>query len=285
MLDAVRLRAWPFPEVVQSYDVRDALLYALSIGLGEDPVDPGQLRFAYEQGGAAFPTLPVVLATPGPWVADPATGITRRLVVHAGEHLEIHRPIPLAATVRARTELLDIADKGAGRGALITVRRTIADQGRGHALATVTTSIFCRADGGFGGTPGSTVTAQPMPDGQPDHVVEMPTSRQAALLYRLNGDWNPLHADPAAARQGGFDRPIAHGLLTFGVVAHAVLRCCCGYAPEGLRAFGLRFTGPVLPGETIRVEIWRSGAQARFRAWAAERSAKVIDQGTATLNA
>ena len=248
-----------FDEVRQSYDHRDTILYALGVGVSMDPMDEDQLRFTYEEGLAPLPTMAVVLATPGFWVKEPDTGVDWVKVLHGEQELEIHKPLPAAATVTATTKVTDIIDKGADRGALILQERTVTDAETGEKLATLTSTTFARGDGGFGGPTEGGRPVHMLPEREPDLACDLPTLPQAALIYRLSGDYNPLHADPKVARAAGFEAPILHGLGTLGIAGHAILKSCCDYRPEGFRSLALRFSAPVYPGETIRTEMWRDG--------------------------
>jgi len=170
-----------------------------------------------------------------------------------------------------------LVDKGAGRGALLFSEKRLTDAATGALLATTGATTFLRGDGGFGGASGPVPPPHPMPAGAPETTIELPTRPEQALLYRLNGDDNPLHADPAVAARAGFPRPILHGLCTLGVVTHALLRARgYGAAPRRLQ---LRFSAPVFPGETIRTNIWPDGS---FRARVVERDVVVIDHGLMT---
>jgi acyl dehydratase len=282
-LDCARLMDWPFAEVEQTYTAKDSILYALGVGYGADPLDARQLRFAYEKNQRAVPTMAVVLAGPGFWVREPGTGITWQKYLHGEQQIIWHRPLPPAATVTACTKVTGIIDKGEGRGALITVERTLKDKATGADLATLSNTGFARADGGFGGPAGQQPAPHALPDRPADLHCDLPTLPQSALLYRLTGDPNPLHADPDVAAAGGFKAPILHGLCTLGVAGHAVLRCCCGYDPARLKSLKLRFSSPVYPGETIRTEIWQDSSVVSFRATAVERGAVVLNNGRAEI--
>ena len=284
MIDTNRLLNWAFDERVQTYTERDTILYALSVGLGGDPLDPSQLKFVYERDLAALPTMAMILGWPGLWFSDPATGIDAANVVNGGQELVLHAPIPVSGTVRSQTRVTGLIDRGAGRGAIIQLERMITDQANGTHMATVRTTLICRNDGGFDGPTGEAPAAPKFPERQPDHVVELPTLLQAHLLYRLNGDHHPLHVDPAFARSVGFARPILHGLGTFGVAGHALLKAACGYEPRRLTAMGARFSAPFYPGETLSVEIWQDGSKLVYRAWVRARNAKVLDSGHATVD-
>jgi acyl dehydratase len=279
MIDYQKLMDWHFAPITQTLTRKDCILYALGLGLGGDPLNEAQLRFVYEEGLVAFPTMAVVLAYPGFWVKDPATGIDWVRVVHGEQAITLHRPLPVEGTLVGRTRVTGIVDKGAGKGAVLYSERAISDAETGELYATLAMSTFCRGDGGFGGPPGPSWPVHKLPDRAPDASCDLPTLPQQALIYRLSGDWNPLHADPAVARAAGFDRPILHGLSTLGVAGHALLKLCCGYDPSRFKSLVLRFSAPVFPGETIRTEIWRDGQTVSFRARAVERDVVVLNNG------
>ncbi|WP_339951032.1 MaoC/PaaZ C-terminal domain-containing protein [uncultured Albimonas sp.] len=282
--DADVIKTWPFEEVRQTYSVRDAIIYALGIGMGMDPLDEQQLDYLWEEGDfRVVPTMAVVLAGPGFWVRDPRSGVDWRKVLHGEQGIELFRPLPAGGTVSATTRVTDVLDKGADKGALIYVERTLRDVATGEALARLTSTSFARGNGGFGGASGPQPPAARIPDAPPDEVCDLPTSRRAALLYRLSGDDNPLHISPSVARAGGFEQPILHGLCTLGVAGHAILRTCCGYDHTRLKSLKLRFSRPVYPGETIRTEIWRRDDEVLFRARSVERDLIVLDNGRAVV--
>ena len=275
---------WHFDEVVEGYTTKDSIIYALSLGFGFNPSDPDELKYVYENGLQTFPTMPVVLGHPGPWMTNPETGIDVVKVLHGEQHLEIHKALPAAGTIVAQNKVVDVVDKGADKGALIISERKLYEQTSGDLLCTQTSVIFARGNGGFGGP----VTASPkphaLPDRDPDARVDIPTSTQAALLYRLNGDYNPLHADPAFAKKAGFKAPILHGLASYGVAARAVLKSLEPADSSRLNSFGLRFSAPVYPGETIRTEVWRDGNEVSFRARVLERDVIALNNGKAIIN-
>jgi acyl dehydratase len=182
-----------------------------------------------------------------------------------------------------RTKIVEVIDKGAGKGALLLTERKITDKATGAPIATVTQTIFCRGDGGFGGPPRQSPQPHPIPTRAPDAVCDFGTRPEMALIYRLSGDYNPLHAEPAAAKAAGFDRPILHGLGTFGVSGHALLKTVCGYDPARLKSFSCRFSAPVFPGETIRTEMWRDGPIVSFRARVVGRDVIAINHGRAEV--
>ena len=279
-----KLLALKIPDVEHSYGPKDCMLYALGVGLGLDPVDEGQLAFVYEKHLKALPTMAVVIGYPGFWAKELDTGIDWVKVV-AGEHsLELHRPLPPSGTVRSRTRVLDVVDKGTGKGAIVYSERTIDDKASGARIATIVQTTFCRGDGGFGGPPRETRPVHPIPERAPDLTCDLPTRPESALIYRLSADPNPLHVDPAVAKAAGFPRPILHGLATFGVAGHAILKSLCDYDPARLATIAGRFSAPVFPGETIRTELWRDGKVVSFRARVVERDVIALNNGRAELN-
>ncbi|HEX7389911.1 MAG TPA: MaoC/PaaZ C-terminal domain-containing protein, partial [Acidiphilium sp.] len=262
------------------------ILYALSTGLGHDPLDARQLDFVdHHRALRALPWMAVVLGHPGFWLSDPRTGIDAVRVVHGEQGIECFRPLPVEGEIVGRTRITGLVDKGKGRGALLYSEKQVTDAASGERLAITRSTTFLRGDGGFGGSSASpSPPPRPVhstPETPPDFTVDLPTRPEQALLYRLNGDDNPLHADPAFAARAGFPRPILHGLCTLGVVAHALLRALGDYDTGSFQSLALRFSAPVLPGETIRTEIWRSGA---FRALVPERDTVVVTNGHAIFH-
>jgi len=282
-LDPDKLLALDIPDVEHSYGPKDCILYALGVGLGQDPLDEDQLAFVYEKTLKVLPTFPVVQGYSPYTLRRPELGITWTHVVHGEHAVRVHEPIAPQGTVLGRSRILDVIDKGAGKGALIYSERRIIDKASGKLLATINQTTFCRADGGFGGDKRETPAPHPIPERAPDIVCDLPTRPETALIYRLSGDVNPLHAEPAFARTGGYPRPILHGLATFGVAGHALLKSACGYDPARLTAMAGRFSAPVFPGETIRTEIWRDGTIASFRARVVERDVIAINNGRAEI--
>jgi acyl dehydratase len=285
-IDYQKLKNWPFRDVEHSYRAKDTMLYALGLGYGADPLDRDQLRFVYEEGLKALPTMAVVLAHAGQWSKDPETGINWKLLLHGEQGLVVHKLLPAAGTVIGSTVIEEIVDKGRDKGALIYSRREIRDKETGDLLASLASTSFLRGDGGFGGPSGPTKPVHQLPERAPDMVCDLATLPQAALIYRLSGDYNPLHADPAVAKVGGFERPILHGLCTYGVAGHALLKLVCGYDPAKLKRMDVRFSSPVYPGETIRTEIWREGGgKVGFRSKVVERDVVVLNNGYAEVAA
>jgi acyl dehydratase len=265
----------------QRYTMRDTLLYALGLGAGLAAAgDANCLRFVYEKNLAALPTMATILAYPGFWAQDPKYGITWRKLLHRDQSIEIHGEIPTAGDVRGEMTIDEIYDRGAEKGALLCFSRRIFNLASGELLATVRQVNVLRADGGFGGPPDRTPAGQAAPDRPPDQVARLRTSVDQALVYRLSGDMNPLHADPEVAAAAGFEKPILHGLASFGVVGLAVVCRLCGYDPSKIRRMDARFSSPVYPGETLEVSIWRlAEGAAALEARALDRDITVIRNG------
>jgi acyl dehydratase len=205
--------------------------------------------------------------------------------VNGEQSVTLHRPIAPQGTVIGRSKILEIIDKGVGKGALIYTERQVTDKASGALIASVRQTTFCRADGGFGGPKHESPPVHQIPERKADLVCDLPTRPEMAMIYRLSGDRNPLHIDPVVAKVAGFQRPILHGLATFGVVCHALLKSVCGYDPTRVTLFGGRFSAPVFPGETIRTEIWRDGAVTSFRAHVVERNVVAMNNGRAEIRA
>jgi len=277
-----KIMAMQVPPVEQTYGPKDCMLYALGVGLGHDPMNEDELAFVYEKNLKVLPTMATVLGYGGSWARE--AGIDQVKVVNGEQGFTLHRPLKTKGTLIGQTRILEVVDKGVGKGALIFSEREVTDKATGELIATVSQTAFCRGDGGFGGPPRSAPTpTHPIPDRAPDFTCDLSTRPEAALIYRLSGDYNPLHAEPAFARAAGFERPIFHGLGTFGVSGHALLKTLCGYDPSRLISFGCRFSAPVFPGETIRTEIWRDGAIVSFRARVIGRDVVAINNGRAEV--
>ncbi|MAZ02762.1 MAG: 3-alpha,7-alpha,12-alpha-trihydroxy-5-beta-cholest-24-enoyl-CoA hydratase [Sneathiella sp.] len=282
-IDYDKLTNWKFDEIEQTYTYKDSILYALGVGVSMDPLDMDQLRFTYEEDLLALPTMSVVLAYPGFFLKQPEFGVDWVKVLHGEQGIKIHKTLPAEGTVIGTTKITEIIDKGEGKGALMYSTREIHDKASGDLLATLSSTTFCRGDGGFGGPKIEAPKPHTLPERDPDSVVELATLDQAALIYRLSGDFNPLHADPRVATAAGFKAPILHGLCSLGVAGHAILKQACGYDPSKLKAFNLRFTSPVYPGETIVTEMWHDGNITSFRCKVKERDLVVLNNGYAEI--
>jgi acyl dehydratase len=286
-IDYNTLKNWPFKDIEHEYTPRDVMLYNLGVGYGSSPLDPDELAFVYEKDLRVAPTFAVVLGFPGFWAKDSRSGIDWVRMLHGEQTLHIHKPLPTSATVIGRSRIARIVDKGVGKGALVLIERKVSDKATGELLATIEQLNFCRGDGGYsaGGDPSdeAPTSPPPVPERAADALCDLPTRPEIALIYRLSGDDNPLHVDPEIARGAGFERPILHGLATWGVAANAVLRTTCDSDPTRLALFRGRFTAPVYPGETIRTEIWRAGNAVHFCSRVLERDVVVLNNGYAEL--
>jgi acyl dehydratase len=279
-IDIDKLMRFQIPAGRQRITPEAIALYALSVGLGRDPLDPHQLAYVDPlRGPAVMPSMVLTMAHPGFWLADPQSGVDPEAVLHASQSFAILEEPPRSGLVESRSRITGVFDKGVGRAALVHAETELYAES-GAPFARLERVVFVRDGGGFGGQPAPAQARAGTPDTAPDHVVDLATDPAQALLYRLNGDLNPLHSDPAVAARAGFAAPILHGLCTMGVVCHAVLAARAGYRAESLRALRLRFRAPVVPGETIRTEIWSDG---RFRALVPSRGTVVVDEGFAEL--
>jgi acyl dehydratase len=263
------------------------MLYALGLGFGHDPMDEAQLPFIFEKGLKALPTMACVLGHSGALMRERLPDLDWVKVVHGEQSIRLHRSLPPAATVVGQSRIVDVIDKGAGKGAILVTERVLTDKASGERLATLTQSTFARGDGGFGGPRRESPPPHVLPERTPDIVCDIATRPEMALIYRLSGDYNPLHAEPAFARAAGFPRPILHGLGTFGVAGRAILQSLCGYDPARLVAVQGRFSAPVFPGETIRTEMWQEGSQegssVSFRCRVNARDVVAITNGRAEV--
>jgi acyl dehydratase len=290
MIDYRSLRERSFPVIEHRYTAEDSMRYALALGLGDDPGDELLLPFVTDTRPGwpwALPTMAVVLGFPGSWMQEASTGIDFARIVHGEETLELFHPLPAAGTVRAHHRVTRIVDKGPGRGATISYDKDLIDAASGVLLARVTHTTFARGDGGFSARDGLSdeplPAPAPLPTRAPDQVCELDTLPQQALLYRLCADRNPLHADPVVARAAGFERPILHGLCTYGIAGRVLLAQRCGNDPRRLQRLHARFSAPVYPGERLRFELFDEGATLRFRVLAVQRDKLVLDHGEARV--
>src|SRR5215467_5801805 len=252
-MDPDKVRNWKFRTVEHSYTERDTILYALGLGCGAEASDAEDLKYVYEKGLVALPTMAVVLASPGNWLGSKESTVDYTKVLHGEQYLTLHRPLPSSGTVVGQGRIVDLLDKGKDKGAVLYAERTIADKATGALIATLTSAAMLRGDGGFGGKTGPQPQPHPLPESPPPTRVDIKTHINSALIYRLSGDWNPLHADPQVAKAGGFKAPILHGLCTYGVAGRAVVRACRCASPRpfiparpsarksGLRAIAFRF--------------------------------------------
>lgn len=282
-MDLERIRSLSFKGISQSYTARDTILYALGLGYGQDPLDEAELAFVYEEQLKAVPSMCSILCHPGFWARQPEFGIDWVKLLHAEQAFTLHAPMPAAGTLVGDIQVVGVEDKGAEKGAILHQEKRLVTE-EGALVATVRTTLYLRANGGQGEFGESVPAAPTLPDRAPDRTVSLITSPRAALIYRLSGDWNPLHADPEVARRAGFDRPILHGLCTFGMACRAILSAYCNEDPERLTSMFVRFSRPVFPGETIIFEFFEEADGLRFRAKVRERDLTVLDRCSAQVS-
>ncbi len=265
-----------------SYSDSDTMLYALCVGMGRDPMHPKELPYVYEQGGrpSTMPTLATVL-TPDMFPQD--LGWDYSQVLHSEQRMQLYRPLPAAADLLINKRVVDAFDRGASRGALILLEAEGRLASDDTVLFTVGSTVLARGDGGFGGPSGKGPAPHRAPRREPDLSCDIGTRSDQALFYRLTGDRNPLHADPTAARAVGFERPILHGLCTFGVACKAVLQTICDYDYTLIEQFDGRFSSPVMPGDTITTDMWQDGNIISFQCTVRERDVVVLRNGKCTL--
>lgn len=261
-----------------TYTDRETMLYALGVGMGRDPMDATELKYVYETPDMrTVPTMATVIAW-GQRTLSKAD-LNWIMIVHGEQRLTLHKPLPAAATIVANGKVVGAYDKGADKGALIVSETEIFDKASGDKLCTLGSTIFARGDGGFGGPTDGAPVPHEVPTRAPDMSCELETRADQALLYRLSGDRNPLHADPAFAKAAGFPRPILHGLCTYGTACRAVLKAAADYDHTKIKAFDVRFSAPVFPGETIITDMWKDGDVLSFQCRLKERDATVIKNG------
>lgn len=268
--DAERLRRWSVPEVCQKLTRRDTVLYALSTGFGDNPVEPDVLKYVdpAAEDLMASPSMALVLAYPGFWLANPTLGIDATRLLHVGQSITLYRPLPVEGEVTGRVVVLDVTDRGAGRGTLVTSERMLLLANR--PLARLVQTHLLRSEGGFSGGATPKRLHDELPGSAPDFDVQFTLPANAALLYRINGDLNPVHADPETARSAGFERPIMHGMGTLGYVVRHLVRTIGSGSGISFKELHMNFASPVLPGEFLRLRVWRNG---QFTLTAEERLA------------
>jgi len=272
--DPGRILAADVPDTDGRWAPDDVILYQLGIGAGKDPIDPSELAYVYEPvlkvlpAFASIPMFPSLAAS----LSIDGMDVNPLMILHGEHAIEVPGPIPSAGTVTNRTRAIGVHDKG--KGALVRLVVESVDES-GSTLFTNTVGLFVRGEGGFGGDSGPDPSVA-VPDREPDVVIESSTFPQQALLYRLSGDRNPLHADPAVAAFAGFDRPILHGLCSYGIVCKAVVDAALGGDVTAVRAYEARFSGVVFPGETIVTRAWDEGDRWLAEAHVAGRGTPVV---------
>ena len=297
MIDYDKLKNWRSPPVRHTYTAKDVMLYALGAGMGQDPLDRDELRFVYERDLRVLPSMAAVLASPGFWARDnPELGIDYVRLVHGEQSITLHQPLPVAATAIGETHVTRVVDKGEGKDALVYSEKRLTDEATGALLATTGSVTFCRGDGGFSGRSGDggnggrgdapAAPLQATPETAPDVTLDFTLRPEAAFIYRLSGDINPLHVDPDVAAKAGFTKPIMHGLGTYGVACRGLVKAFCDYDPARFKSISARFSAPAYPGDVIRLECWRGGAgdaagNIAFRARVPARDVTVLSHGHA----
>jgi acyl dehydratase len=291
-LDAVGMTSEPSE---RSWDHRDALLYALGVGAGALDPTGFELEFTTENTAGldqkVLPTFATIVGQGGRPMAD-LGDIDMTKLVHGEQVIILHGEIPVSGTVRITTTVAGMYDKGSA--GLVVLESESVDATTGAPAFTTRTGLFIREAGGFGGPRGpegdeeSELAARPVPSREPDEVVSYATRSDQALLYRLSGDRNPLHSDPAFAKRAGFDRPILHGLCTYGFTGRALLHAVCGSDPARFGAMRARFSKPTMPGDTLSISVWDIGDSAKGAYWfrtETQRGETVIDGGLFRLAA
>ncbi len=275
-------------ELPGKYSDTDTMLYALSIGMGRDPFDEKELTYVNEtSGGNVLPTVASVLAKPTQKANNsPMAALIAKMnfmmMLHGEQRLEVHQTIPSKAKTIISSGIKNIIDKGEGKGALVILETQLKLED-GSPLFTSSSTLFFRADGGFGGSSEGAPSPHPIPEREPDAVCEIKTREDQALLYALNGDRNPIHRDPNIAKQAGLEKPISHGLCSYGVACHAVVKTMLDYDQAAITGFDVRFSAPALPGETHVVEMWKDDKVISFRTTIKERGVVSINNGKCTL--
>jgi acyl dehydratase len=256
-IDVEKALAADLDPVEFSWTSSDIQLYHLGLGAGADPMDERELRYLADNTPRVLPTFGNVAAsfhmTEAPTVQFPGIDIELSKVLHASEGVTVPGPIPTSGKAWSKQRFTEIWDKG--KAAVIVSESTVTDES-GTVLWTTKRSIFARGEGGFGGERGPSTSVE-LPDRAPDAEIALPTLPQQALLYRLCGDRNPLHSDPAFAKAAGFDRPILHGLCTYGIACKAVVDTLLDGDVTAVARYQVRFTGVVFPGETVVTSMWR----------------------------
>jgi acyl dehydratase len=284
-MDVARVLAREFGAIEQSYTFKDTILYALGVGLGAKPLDPKHLRFLYEDGLLAMPSMANVLGHPGFWAKGPEYVIDWKKLLHAEQRLIMHAAIPSEGKVTSKIDIMGIRDLGV-RGTMLHQRKVLTDAASGQNIATTITSLMLLGDTNAGNHGDAPDELAKLPETAPDRSVDVEAAEILPLIYRLSGDLNPLHIDPEIAEVAGFPRPILHGLATKGIATCAILSEYCDLDPARLTSMSLRFSRPVLPGDMLRFDFWDdTRGIVRFRALAPARDQVVLDRGTAVVKA
>lgn len=280
-IDYDALMATRVDDEVCEYTDKDALLYALAVGFGSNPLDRKELPYVYE--GASLRTVPTLASMLLPSTFLDECGWDYDRVLHSELKLELYRPLPASARLLTNRRVVAVYDRGVNRGARILIESEVRLAKDDTALFTLGNTLLARGDGGFGGSRGQSAVPHRLPKRPPDLVCDLSTRPDQALLFRLCGDRNPLHADPDLAARLGFDAPILHGRSTCGVACRAILQTICDYDFTLIAGFDARFSAPVYPGDLISTEMWQDRNIVSFRCVVKARNAVVINNGKCTL--
>ncbi|MDX2158857.1 MAG: MaoC/PaaZ C-terminal domain-containing protein [Hyphomicrobiaceae bacterium] len=264
-----------------SYGDRETMLYALAIGMGRDPYDENELAYTFEKSQLKTVASMATVLQRVPLLKDCGYDYTK--VVHGEQRLTLHKPLEPEGDILVDSRVTEAYDKGPGKGAIIYTELAARSAKDGSPLYTLLSTTFARGDGGFGGPSGQGPAPHELPTRKPDLTAAAETRKDQALLYRLCGDRNPLHADPELARRVGFPVPILHGLCTYGTACRTVLREIAKYDHTRIRGFDVRFSSPVYPGETVLTDMWVDGNVVSFRCRLKERDVTVINNGKCML--
>ncbi len=263
-----------------SYTDKDSILYGLGVGLGNDPMDIDELKYVYENGQIALPSMATNFQYHSSLLMSAKLNFV--MVVHGEQKLSIINPIPVSGDFLADMKVLNCFDKGASKGAIIDVETTVKLKSDGTEICKLISTTFARGDGGFDG-PESPPQEIFEPEGSPDLVDEITTKPDQALIFRLSGDYNPLHSDPNFAKAAGFPKPILHGLCTYGVACRSIVKTACDNDVKKLKSFNCRFSSPVFPGETIVTEMWKNGNDINFQSKVKERDKIILKNGVSEI--
>jgi len=286
-LDYQKLKAASLPSIEEQLSADKCILYALGVGAGLGDAEQAgrEVALVFEERLEVLPAMACVMGYAGFWMRDPQYGLDWKRVVHAEQRMRFLGALEPGVKTFGTTRVKGIGDKGADKGAVVVIERQLRDAS-GQLLCEMEQVNFCRGDGGYAEGDPTLCDALPEAIDKPppraaDAAISLPSSRNQAAIYRLTGDRNPLHVDPAAAQAAGFAQPIMHGAASLGMVNRA-LRLAGGLGQSAvLASLDIRFTGVFFPGETMLVEIWRSGPAASFRCSVASRSQEIA-YGSAT---
>jgi len=263
-----------------SYTQRDSIIYGLGIGLGKDPMDATELKYVYENGLIAFPSMATNFQYKSPLLLKAKLNMI--MIVHGEQGVTLHQPMPASADVISDTKVVNCYDRGASKGAIIEVETNVRLKKDNSPLCTLTSKTFARGNGGFGGEDVPASIPVELND-TPDIIHEVTTTEDQALIFRLSGDSNPLHSDPNFAKMAGYPKPILHGLCSYGVACRSIVETLCEKDSKKLKKFNVRFSSPVFPGETIVTEMWKKDDEIHFQSKVKERDKVVLKNGVCKI--